>query len=64
MPFVSKAQQRWGNSPTGVKALGGANAVKEWNQSTNEKKIPKKIAHPGVMKKAQDKVKSSIKKNG
>jgi len=23
MPFVSKKQQAWGNSPAGIKALGG-----------------------------------------
>ena len=34
MPFQSKAQQRWGNSPSGVKALGGKAAVEEWNSST------------------------------
>lgn len=42
MPFVSKAQQRWGNSPSGIKALGKA-GVKEWNSSTAGKKLPGKL---------------------
>jgi hypothetical protein len=33
-PFVSKAQQRWGNSPEGEKALGGPKKVAEWNNDT------------------------------
>lgn len=40
MPFVSKAQQRWGNSPAGIKALGGKKNVAEWNRAT-PKNIPK-----------------------
>lgn len=34
MPFFSKAQQRWGNSPAGVAALGGKEKVAEWNGAT------------------------------
>lgn len=40
MPFVSKAQQRWGNSTAGIKALGGKKNVAEWNRAT-PKNIPK-----------------------
>jgi hypothetical protein len=43
MPFVSKAQQRWGHTAEGEKALGGPSAVKEWDSATNEKSIPQKI---------------------
>lgn len=43
MPFVSRKQQRWGNSPAGTKALGGKKRVKEWNDSTAEKEIPEKV---------------------
>ena len=32
MPWKSKAQQRWGNSPAGIKALGGKKNVAEWNK--------------------------------
>ena len=42
MPFASKAQQRWGNSPAGIKALGGAGAVSEWNNSTPSN-LPDKV---------------------
>lgn len=45
-PFVSKAQQRWGNSPAGQKALGGKDKVAEWNGATKsaipERKGPTK----------------------
>jgi hypothetical protein len=39
MPFVSKAQMRWGNSPAGHRALGDS-GVKEWNAATKGKSIP------------------------
>jgi hypothetical protein len=34
MPFVSRAQQRWGHTPAGEKALGGKSAVAEWDHAT------------------------------
>ena len=40
MPFVSKKQQAWGNSPAGIKELGGKKAAAEWNRAT-PKNIPK-----------------------
>lgn len=40
MPFKSKAQQRWGNSKSGIKALGGKARVAEWNRATKGKKLP------------------------
>lgn len=42
MPFVSQAQQRWGNSPAGRKALG-KKGVAEWNASTKGKSLPEKV---------------------
>jgi len=42
MPFKSKAQQRWGNSSTGQKALGGKENVSEWNNATDFKHLPEK----------------------
>lgn len=33
-PFVSKAQARWGHSPAGLVALGGAKKVSEWDSAT------------------------------
>lgn len=48
MPWKSASQQKWGNSPAGVKALGAA-GVKEWNAATRGKKLPKrKTKQPSV----------------
>jgi hypothetical protein len=65
MPFLSRAQQRWGHTPAGVKALGGESAVKEWDQATPknlpEKTMAKKhwlggaIKHPGALTAAAKK---------
>ncbi len=43
MPFLSKAQQRWGHTAEGEKALGGPAAVSEWDHATDEKQLPKKL---------------------
>ena len=45
MPFESKAQTRWGNSPAGHEALGDA-GVKEWNSATKGKVLPEKVEKP------------------
>jgi hypothetical protein len=42
MPFKSKAQMRWGNSPSGKAALGSA-GVKEWDEATKGKKLPERV---------------------
>ena len=42
MPFKSRAQQRWGHTKEGVKALGGKKNVAEWDKSTKGKKIPER----------------------
>lgn len=39
MPFVSKAQARWSNSPAGHKALGD---VSEWNKATDFSALPER----------------------
>jgi len=44
MPWRSVQQARWGHSPAGLKALGGKEAVHEWDRATRGKKIPKKIS--------------------
>ena len=41
MPWKSKAQEAWGNSPAGHMALGNA-GVSEWNSATAGKKLPEK----------------------
>lgn len=64
MPFVSRAQQRWGNSPAGRRALGGQNAVDEWNSATpSGSSVPERsgmahnwiksaVKHPGALTEA------------
>lgn len=41
MPWKSRQQEKWGNSPTGIKALGKS-GVDEWNKASKGKKLPKK----------------------
>jgi len=41
MPWRSVQQARWGHSPAGLKALGGKEAVGEWDRATKGKKLPK-----------------------
>lgn len=40
MPFLSKAQNRFGHTAAGQKALGGPAAVKEWESATDYKNLP------------------------
>lgn len=42
MPFLSKAQQRWGHTPEGEKALGGPGAVHEWDEATDFDDLPER----------------------
>jgi hypothetical protein len=39
MPWKSAAQRRWGNSPSGHKALGDK-GVEEWNRASKGKHLP------------------------
>lgn len=45
MPWKSKAQQRWGHSPQGQKALGGTAKVHEWDTATNFGSLPEMSKH-------------------
>jgi hypothetical protein len=42
VPWKSKAEARWGHSPSGLEALGGEEAVKEWDDATDFSHLPKK----------------------
>lgn len=42
MPYKSDAQRRWAHSPSGVKALGGREKVKEWDRASKGMKLPAK----------------------
>ena len=42
-PWKSESQRKWGNSPSGKKALGES-GVAHWNAATKGKKLKKKVA--------------------
>ena len=42
MPYKSAAQRRWAHSPTGEKALGGPQAVTEWDRASEGMKLPER----------------------
>jgi hypothetical protein len=44
MPWVSAAQRRWGNSPSGHRALGDA-GVSEWNAASKGQHPPERAMH-------------------
>lgn len=41
MPWKSDKQRKWGNSPTGIKAMG-KEKVNEFNKATKGRNIPAK----------------------
>jgi hypothetical protein len=50
MPYESDAQRRWAHTSEGEKALGGPEAVAEWDQASKGKKLPerkRKVTHEG-----------------
>ncbi len=58
MPWKSKAQQAWGNSPSGHAALGDS-GVKEWNDATDYKSLPEKKMSGGWMSDEADREKKA-----
>ncbi len=42
MPWKSTKQERWGNSPSGIKAMGKS-AVSEFNSASKGMKLPSSI---------------------
>ncbi len=42
MPYKSEAQRRWAHTPTGKKALGGSEKVKEWDKASDGKRLPER----------------------
>jgi hypothetical protein len=42
MPFESQAQDAWAHTKEGTEALGGPEKVKEWDEATHGKKLPKR----------------------
>ena len=43
MPYVSEAQRGWAHTPEGMKALGGAAKVAEWDAASKGMKLPKRV---------------------
>jgi hypothetical protein len=46
VPWASKAQARWGHSPSGVKALGGKAKVSEWDAATPKGSLKARAKKP------------------
>lgn len=42
-PYQSEAQRKWAHTDAGTKALGGKQAVKEWDSATKGKQLPEKL---------------------
>jgi hypothetical protein len=54
MPYASVAQRGWAHSPAGLKALGGAGKVAEWDKASKGLKLPQHVkqkrgASPGII---------------
>lgn len=43
MPFKSEAQRKWAYSDEGIKALGGIEKVREWEEKTQDKELPEYV---------------------
>lgn len=43
MPYVSDQQRKWAHTSAGMKALGGAAKVAEWDAASKGKSLPKKV---------------------
>ena len=43
MPWKSSKQRAWGHTKEGMKALGGKQAVAEWDRATGNKKLPQRV---------------------
>lgn len=62
MPWKSAQQQKWGHSPSGLKALGGKSAVGEWDAASKGKQLPERVGPPKPAPKAAVKRKSLFAK--
>ena len=50
MPYRSQAQRRWAHTKKGKAALGGDEAVKEWDQASKGLPLPERL-HPPKKKR-------------
>ena len=44
MPYESEAQRKWAHTKKGLKALGGASKVKEWDNASKGLSLPSRKA--------------------
>lgn len=51
MPYESLAQEHWAHTPAGTRALGGPEKVKEWDEATKGKKLPRKVRLKSMRKR-------------
>ena len=40
MPYISNSQRKWAHTESGMKALGGASKVAEWDAASKGMKLP------------------------
>ena len=51
MPYSSNQQRKWAHTEKGMKALGGAAKVAEWDKESKGMKLPGKIVQAKLKKK-------------
>jgi hypothetical protein len=51
MPYRSNQQRKWAHTSAGMKALGGASKVAEWDMASKGMKLPKTVSKLNSMKK-------------
>ena len=51
MPYKSDQQRKWAHTEKGMKALGGAAKVAEWDKESKGMKLPGKIVQAKMKKK-------------
>lgn len=50
MPYKSSQQQRWAHTQAGLKALGGASKVAEWDAESKGMKLPERAKRKHILK--------------
>ena len=51
MAYSSNQQRKWAHTKAGMKALGGAEKVAEWDKASKGLKLPQKVSSVKAMKK-------------
>ena len=50
-PYKSQAQMAWAHTKEGTKALGGKQAVAEWDRATTGQSLPKHVTKKAAKKR-------------